>query len=61
MGRRERVQGRCIVQRGGETRDGWGYGLLCINGQGSGNLGEGLHKLTMDAQRTQLKRLSGAA
>ncbi len=54
-------KGECIVQSVRETRDGWRYGLLCINGQGSGNLDEGLHKLTMDAQRTQLKRLSGAA
>lgn len=54
-------RGECVVQSVRETRGGWRYGLLCVNGQGAGNLDDGLHKLTMDAQRTQLKRLSGAA
>ncbi len=53
--------GECIVQSVRETRAGWRCGLLCVNGKASGNLDDGLHKLTMDAQRTQLKRLSGAA
>jgi len=54
-------KGECIVQSVRRSRGGWRYGLLCVNGRGSGNLDDGLQKLTMDAQRTQLKRLSGAA
>ncbi len=53
--------GECIVQSVRETKGGWRCGLLCINGEDSGALDEGLHGLTMDAQCTQLKRLSGAA
>ena len=53
--------GECVVQSVRETGAGWRLGLLCVNGAGSGDLDVGLHALTMQAQRDQLKRLSGAA
>ena len=37
------------------------YGLLCIEDKSKNGLSKTLQQLTMDAQRTQLRRLSGAA
>jgi len=53
--------GECVVQSTRPVRAGWRYGLYCITGPGSGNLDQGLHRMTAVAQRTQLRRLSGAA
>lgn len=54
-----RFSGECVVQSVRETRAGWRLGLLCVSG--SGDLGDGVHALTMDAQRDQLRRIAGAA
>ena len=51
--------GRGFVQSQKETRNGYRYGLLCTSDDPA--LAKGLQQLTMDAQRTQLRRLSGAA
>ncbi len=53
--------GRGVIQSVQEVRAGYRYGLLCSGYKGAGGLPKGLQKLTMDAQRTQLRRLSGAA
>ncbi len=53
--------GRGFIQSIKQVRDGYRYGLLCTNDAGMGGLDKGLQRLTMDAQRTQLRRLSGAA
>ena len=51
--------GRAFVQSHKEERSGHRYGLLCTSDDPA--LTKGLQQLTMDAQRTQLRRLSGAA
>ena len=56
----ETFSGRCRVQSVKETGSGPRYGVLFMNGADAGNLESGLRKLTMDAQRTQLRRLSRA-
>lgn len=56
----EMFSGRCRVQSVKETGAGNRYGLLFMNGAEGGDLEPGLRKLTMDAQRTQLRRLSRA-
>jgi hypothetical protein len=54
-------KGRGFIQSVKEVRHGYRYGLLCTNDGGAGGLDKGLQQLTMDAQRAQLRRLSGAA
>ena len=56
----ESYEGRCRVKSIKPTAKGARYGLLCMNGEGTGNLEAGLRKLTMDAQRSQLRRMSRA-
>lgn len=51
--------GKGFVQSHKEVRLGQRYGLLCTSTDPA--LAKGLQLLTMDAQRTQLRRLSGAA
>lgn len=51
--------GRGFIQSHKEERSGHRYGLLCTSDNPA--LTKGLQHLTMDAQRTQLRRLSGAA
>ena len=58
---RKMYSGECLVQSARPVRGGWRYGLFCASVRGSGNLGNGLHKLAAEAQRIQLRRLSGAA
>lgn len=53
--------GRACVQSLKQVAAGFRYGLLNVDGDGEGNLADGLQRLTMHAQRTQLKRISGAA
>lgn len=53
--------GRGFIQSIRQVRDGYRYGLLCTDDAGMGGLDKELQRLTMDAQRTQLRRLSGAA
>lgn len=53
--------GMGFIQSVKEVRRGYRYGLLCAEDKGHGGLARGLQQLTMDAQRTQLRRLSGAA
>jgi len=53
--------GAACVQSVKKVKAGTRYGLLCVECGNKDNLEDGLQKLTMDAQRTQLKRLSGAA
>lgn len=55
-----RFEGRGFVQSVKEVRQGYRYGVLCSN-TGTGLIQKGLQQLTMDAQRSQLRRLSGAA
>lgn len=51
--------GKGFIQSHKEVRAGHRYGLLCTADNPA--LAKGLQQLTMDAQRTQLRRLSGAA
>jgi hypothetical protein len=51
--------GKGFIQSCKEVRAGNRYGLLCTSTDPA--LARGLQQLTMDAQRTQLRRLSGAA
>ena len=53
--------GSGFVQSIKEVKTGYRYGLLCVEDKGKGGLAKGLQQLTMDAQRTQLRRLAGAA
>ena len=53
--------GAGCIQSIKKVKAGTRYGLLMVECNKKDNLEEGLQKLTMDAQRTQLKRLSGAA
>ncbi|MBK7404193.1 MAG: PilZ domain-containing protein [Phycisphaerales bacterium] len=55
-----RFEGRGFVQSVKEVRQGHRYGVLCTN-SGKTNIQKGLQLLTMEAQRSQLRRLSGAA
>ncbi|VAX41535.1 hypothetical protein MNBD_PLANCTO03-1205 [hydrothermal vent metagenome] len=54
-------KGKGFIQSVKEIPAGYRYGLLCTGDKGAGDLPKGLQRLTMDAQRTQLRRLSGAA
>ena len=54
-------KGKGFIQSVKEVKAGYRYGLLCTGDKGVGDLPKGLQRLTMDAQRTQLRRLSGAA
>lgn len=54
-------KGKGFIQSVQEVPAGYRYGLLCTGDKGAGGLVKGLQRLTMDAQRTQLRRLSGAA
>lgn len=54
-------RGLGFIQSVKEVADGYRYGLLCLEDHGEGGLAKGLQQLTMDAQRKQLRRLSGAA
>ncbi|USN99683.1 MAG: PilZ domain-containing protein [Phycisphaeraceae bacterium] len=56
----EEFEGRCRVKSVKPLAKGARFGLLCLNGDDAGNLELGLRKLTMEAQRTQLRRLSRA-
>lgn len=53
--------GRGFVQSARKVRGGYRYGLLCLEDLGPGGLSHSLQRMTMDAQRAQLRRLSGAA
>jgi hypothetical protein len=53
--------GRGFIQSIEALGAGYRYGLLCTEDNDTGGLGKGLQQLTMAAQRTQLRRLSGAA
>lgn len=58
----ERYAGRGVVQSCKPVRAGHRHGLLCVStGTAPGCLSKGLQRLTMEAQRLQLRRLSGAA
>jgi hypothetical protein len=54
-------RGLGFIQSIKEVAGGYRYGLLCLEDHGQGGLAKGLQQLTMDAQRTQLRRLAGAA
>ncbi len=56
----ESYAGRCRVKSIKELAKGTRYGLLCLNGAEAGDLEKGLGKLTMEAQRAQLRRMSRA-
>lgn len=56
----ETFTGRCRVKSIKPLAVGARYGLLCLNGADAGDLENGLRKLTMDAQRSQLRRMSRA-
>lgn len=55
------TQGLGYIQSVKRVAIGYRYGLLCIEDKSKNGLSKTLQQLTMDAQRTQLRRLSGAA
>ncbi len=56
----ESYAGQCRVKSIKALAKGTRYGLLCLNGTDMGDLEKGLGKLTMEAQRAQLRRMSRA-
>lgn len=55
------IKGSGIIQSLKEVRNGFRYGMVCVLDGGASGMALALQQLTVDAQRTQLRRLSGAA